>query len=173
RLGNCDDINNSNVAATFVSNAKGGSAPAPTTPAKFKGRLRNPNYAGTPSGPAARNQDNNSGSNDMHHSPSRLSLASTNSVGTMATAAGMRGAAVGRYAGAIWAISFSQCGRYFAAGGQDGVVRIWRLKAFAREEQRKQETRQDDSNASAGVTGDATRAKRRNKSHTTATNATA
>ncbi|KAI8593717.1 hypothetical protein BDZ88DRAFT_403531 [Geranomyces variabilis] len=29
--------------------------------------------------------------------------------------------------GPIWALRFSKCGKYLAAGGQDGVVRIWKL----------------------------------------------
>ncbi|PIA15724.1 WD40 repeat-like protein, partial [Coemansia reversa NRRL 1564] len=33
---------------------------------------------------------------------------------------------------AIWAMEFSVCGKYLAAGGQDGVVRIWRVAPFAR-----------------------------------------
>ncbi|KAJ2102333.1 hypothetical protein GGI09_001270 [Coemansia sp. S100] len=35
---------------------------------------------------------------------------------------------------AVWAMEFSVCGRYLAAGGQDGVVRIWRIRAYAREQ---------------------------------------
>ncbi|KAJ1814109.1 hypothetical protein LPJ75_002910, partial [Coemansia sp. RSA 2598] len=44
----------------------------------------------------------------------------------------------------IWAMEFSVCGRYLAAGGQDGVVRIWRLQRFAQEQARK-----DDAAAGA------------------------
>ncbi|KAJ1930548.1 hypothetical protein FBU59_006962, partial [Linderina macrospora] len=33
-------------------------------------------------------------------------------------------------------MEFSACGRYLAAGGQDGVLRIWRIAAFAREQAR-------------------------------------
>ncbi|KAJ2833125.1 hypothetical protein FBU31_001965, partial [Coemansia sp. 'formosensis'] len=36
---------------------------------------------------------------------------------------------------AVWAMEFSVCGRYLAAGGQDGVVRIWRILAYAREQE--------------------------------------
>ncbi|KAJ2879571.1 hypothetical protein FB639_003057 [Coemansia asiatica] len=39
----------------------------------------------------------------------------------------------------IWAMEFSVCGRYLAAGGQDGVVRIWRLQRFAQEQAGKDE----------------------------------
>ncbi|KAJ2237335.1 hypothetical protein IWW45_001021 [Coemansia sp. RSA 485] len=39
----------------------------------------------------------------------------------------------------IWAMEFSVCGRYLAAGGQDGVVRVWRLQRFAQEQARKDE----------------------------------
>ncbi|KAJ1867391.1 hypothetical protein LPJ78_001073 [Coemansia sp. RSA 989] len=35
---------------------------------------------------------------------------------------------------AVWAMEFSVCGRYLAAGGQDGVVRVWRIAPFAREQ---------------------------------------
>ncbi|KAJ2215957.1 hypothetical protein IW140_002474 [Coemansia sp. RSA 1813] len=38
---------------------------------------------------------------------------------------------------AIWAMEFSVCGKYLAAGGQDGVVRIWRIAPFAREQDRE------------------------------------
>ncbi|KAJ1904106.1 hypothetical protein LPJ81_002690 [Coemansia sp. IMI 209127] len=38
---------------------------------------------------------------------------------------------------AIWAMEFSVCGKYLAAGGQDGVVRIWRIAPFAREQERE------------------------------------
>ncbi|KAJ2006670.1 hypothetical protein GGI04_001806 [Coemansia thaxteri] len=38
---------------------------------------------------------------------------------------------------AVWALEFSVCGRYLAAGGQDGVVRVWRLRAYAREQQQQ------------------------------------
>ncbi|KAI8319673.1 WD40 repeat-like protein, partial [Martensiomyces pterosporus] len=38
---------------------------------------------------------------------------------------------------AIWTMEFSTCGKYLAAGGQDGVVRIWRIAAFAREQDRE------------------------------------
>ncbi|KAJ1961637.1 hypothetical protein GGI12_003137 [Dipsacomyces acuminosporus] len=37
----------------------------------------------------------------------------------------------------IWTMEFSVCGKYLAAGGQDGVVRIWRIAAFAREQERE------------------------------------
>ncbi|KAJ1830776.1 hypothetical protein LPJ73_008211, partial [Coemansia sp. RSA 2703] len=39
----------------------------------------------------------------------------------------------------VWAMEFSTCGRYLACGGRDGVVRVWRLQAFAREQARKDE----------------------------------
>ncbi|KAI9229624.1 MAG: WD40-repeat-containing domain protein, partial [Piptocephalis tieghemiana] len=32
-----------------------------------------------------------------------------------------------RVKGSIWTVQFSPCGRYLAAGGQDGVVRLWCL----------------------------------------------
>ncbi|KAJ1884622.1 hypothetical protein LPJ66_010526, partial [Kickxella alabastrina] len=38
---------------------------------------------------------------------------------------------------AVWAMEFSVCGRYLAAGGQDGVVRVWRLLAFARDQAKR------------------------------------
>ncbi|KAI9500335.1 WD40-repeat-containing domain protein, partial [Coemansia spiralis] len=31
----------------------------------------------------------------------------------------------------IWTMEFSACGKYLAAGGHDGVVRIWRIAPFA------------------------------------------
>ncbi|KAJ1723671.1 hypothetical protein LPJ53_002003 [Coemansia erecta] len=43
----------------------------------------------------------------------------------------------------VWAMEFSTCGRYLAAGGRDGVVRVWRLAAFAREQARKDEQMQE------------------------------
>ncbi|KAJ1727685.1 hypothetical protein LPJ61_004444 [Coemansia biformis] len=41
---------------------------------------------------------------------------------------------------AIWAMEFSVCGKYLAAGGQDGVVRIWRIAPFARQQQQQQQS---------------------------------
>ncbi|KAJ1820103.1 hypothetical protein LPJ60_003392 [Coemansia sp. RSA 2675] len=41
---------------------------------------------------------------------------------------------------AVWAMEFSVCGRYLAAGGQDGVVRIWRILAYAREQENAAKT---------------------------------
>ncbi|OMJ09357.1 putative WD repeat-containing protein [Smittium culicis] len=32
---------------------------------------------------------------------------------------------------AVWNLSFSICGRYIAAGGQGGILRIWRLNSFS------------------------------------------
>ncbi|OMJ20474.1 putative WD repeat-containing protein [Smittium culicis] len=32
---------------------------------------------------------------------------------------------------AVWNLSFSVCGRYIAAGGQGGILRIWRLNSFS------------------------------------------
>ncbi|KAJ3158501.1 WD repeat-containing protein 44 [Geranomyces michiganensis] len=29
--------------------------------------------------------------------------------------------------GPVWALRFSKCGKYLAAGGQDGIIRIWKL----------------------------------------------
>ncbi|KAJ2437030.1 hypothetical protein GGF42_008761, partial [Coemansia sp. RSA 2424] len=51
-----------------------------------------------------------------------------------AAAAGSLRRGVGASTQAVWAMEFSVCGRYLAAGGQDGVVRIWRILAFAREQ---------------------------------------
>ncbi|KAJ2740065.1 WD repeat-containing protein 44, partial [Coemansia sp. BCRC 34301] len=47
---------------------------------------------------------------------------------------GASSAAKGSAGSAVWAMEFSVCGRYLAAGGQDGVVRIWRILAYAREQ---------------------------------------
>ena len=33
------------------------------------------------------------------------------------------------HTGVIWALAFSQHGRYLASGGADGVVRVWRVLA--------------------------------------------
>ncbi|KAJ1916711.1 hypothetical protein H4219_003631 [Mycoemilia scoparia] len=127
-----------------ASAGAGGSAAA-------RSRKRNISYAGNV--PATNSQDHGIGfdvnsimgcnAQQLCNSPSRLSMASTTSIGTSninpATANSVRGGgSAGRQAGAIWNIQFSKCGRYFAAGGQDGIVRIWRLKAFAIEECKKQ-----------------------------------
>ncbi|KAJ2907425.1 hypothetical protein GGI21_003901, partial [Coemansia aciculifera] len=51
----------------------------------------------------------------------------------MATGGSLRGGVAAK-GSAVWAMEFSVCGRYLAAGGQDGVVRIWRILAYAREQ---------------------------------------
>ncbi|KAJ1934063.1 hypothetical protein EC988_008925, partial [Linderina pennispora] len=48
----------------------------------------------------------------------------------------------------IWTMEFSACGRYLAAGGQDGVVRIWRIAAFAREQARDKQQKEAELPAS-------------------------
>ncbi|KAJ2497846.1 hypothetical protein GGH96_004801 [Coemansia sp. RSA 1972] len=48
---------------------------------------------------------------------------------------------------AIWTMEFSVCGKYLAAGGQDGVVRVWRIAPFAREQA---QAKRSESPMSAG-----------------------
>ncbi|KAJ2161019.1 hypothetical protein GGF46_001821 [Coemansia sp. RSA 552] len=56
-----------------------------------------------------------------------------------------------KHKNAIWTMEFSVCGKYLAAGGQDGVVRIWRIAPFAREQDR--DKRQAESPVSAASSG--------------------
>ncbi|KAJ2081050.1 hypothetical protein H4R24_002621 [Coemansia sp. RSA 988] len=48
---------------------------------------------------------------------------------------------------AVWTMEFSVCGKYLAAGGQDGVVRIWRVAPFARAQAREKLQQQCDTQA--------------------------
>ncbi|KAJ2450067.1 hypothetical protein EV183_004524 [Coemansia sp. RSA 2336] len=62
---------------------------------------------------------------------------------------------------AIWSMEFSVCGKYLAAGGQDGVVRVWRIAPFAREQA---ERRSESPLSAASVPSPASPAHARQKS---------
>ncbi|KAJ2658328.1 hypothetical protein IWW48_004094 [Coemansia sp. RSA 1200] len=65
------------------------------------------------------------------------SVASSNSIPSTIARTRTREPAVPQQKNAVWAMEFSVCGKYLAAGGQDGVVRIWRVAPFAREQERE------------------------------------
>ncbi|KAJ1995514.1 hypothetical protein GGI25_001082 [Coemansia spiralis] len=50
----------------------------------------------------------------------------------------------------IWTMEFSACGKYLAAGGHDGVVRIWRIAPFAREQEREKQQQQRNMHSPKG-----------------------
>ncbi|KAJ2850677.1 hypothetical protein IWW36_001721 [Coemansia brasiliensis] len=69
----------------------------------------------------------------------------------------------GAHKHAIWTMEFSVCGKYLAAGGQDGVVRVWRIAPFARE-QVERRVRSESPMSAASVPSPASPAHARQKS---------
>ncbi|KAJ2308275.1 hypothetical protein IWW55_000539, partial [Coemansia sp. RSA 2706] len=59
---------------------------------------------------------------------------SVNSLSSAAATAPALPSDASRQKNAVWTMEFSVCGRYLAAGGQDGVLRVWRIAPFAREQ---------------------------------------
>ncbi|KAJ1733038.1 hypothetical protein LPJ72_003084 [Coemansia sp. Benny D160-2] len=95
---------------------------------------------------AMRNNNNNNaseskdvaGSQHKRRTPSiAQSVASSNSIPSTITRTRTKESATPQQKNAVWAMEFSVCGKYLAAGGQDGVVRIWRVAPFAREQERE------------------------------------
>ncbi|KAJ1855059.1 hypothetical protein GGH12_001779 [Coemansia sp. RSA 1822] len=98
--------------------------------------------------PASRTDDSHKGQN----SHGRLRTPSVApSVDSLGSGVAQTRVAEPMHKNAVWTMEFSVCGKYLAAGGQDGVVRVWRIAPFAREQ--AAEKRRSESPSSASGTG--------------------
>ncbi|KAJ1775141.1 hypothetical protein LPJ54_003875, partial [Coemansia sp. RSA 1824] len=64
---------------------------------------------------------------------------------------------------AVWTMEFSVCGKYLAAGGQDGVVRVWRIAPFAREQAQEKRQRSESPMSATGSPGQTAQATGRSR----------